>query len=63
MWLYEWFPSLAACGVDLLTKRLRPIYWLENKLDGDLKWACLFLKGSDIHDDETLRSLLLLTLT
>ena len=54
MWVYQWFPSLAMCSADLLTKWLWPIYWLENKLDGDLKWACLFLKGIDIHNDETL---------
>ena len=55
MWLYQWFPSLVMCGVDFLTKWLWPIYWLENKLDGDLKWACLFLKGIDSHNDETLQ--------
>ena len=55
MWLYQWFPSLVMCGVDFLTKWLWPIYWLENKLDGDLKWASLFLKGIDSHNDETLQ--------
>ena len=55
MWLYQWFPPLVMCGVDLLTKWLWHTYWLENKLDGDLKWACLFLKGIDSHNDETLQ--------